>query len=302
MNAAEPGRESAGRSVAELHEEIAELRSQLDNAHDELERTNQGVVALYAEIDDKNAQLSQANAAKTRFLRSISHEFRTPVNSILGLTGLLLDPRQPERLNPEQTEQVEYVRASATDLLSLVEELMDLAKAESGRLEAQVEEFSVSDHLSELRAVIEPILKDGVRLEIAALGADRVRTDPDLLRHVLRNLLSNAAKFTTAGSVTLTATVDDELDQLEVVVTDTGVGISDDDLPRIFEEFYQASTPLHAGVRGTGLGLPFAQLVARALGGEIHASSQPGVGSSFRLTITTGAPAAEPTDREVPDA
>jgi signal transduction histidine kinase len=271
--------EETNRGVMALY---AELSAELDH-------TNQGVVALYAEIDDKNLQLRQASEAKSRFLRSISHELRTPVNSILGLTGLLLDPHQTERLSPEHTEQVQYVRSSANDLRRLVEELLDLAKAESGRLAPTMAEVSLRTVLDELRGVIEPILRGGVTLEVDLVDVDMMVTDADLLRHVLRNLLSNAAKFTESGSVTLTARPEAEPETgAELVVfsvRDTGVGIAEEDLTRIFEEFYQATSPLHASAKGTGLGLPFAQVVATALGGHIEAQSALGAGSCFTVRL-----------------
>jgi signal transduction histidine kinase len=272
--------EVINRELEETNKGVLALYGELSA---ELERTNQGVVALYAEIDDKSEQLRAASEAKSRFLRSISHELRTPANSVLGLTGLLLDPRQLDRLSAEQTEQVEFIRASASDLLRLVGELLDLAKAESGRLEPTLAQVSLGELFAELQGVIEPILKPGVTLRTELQGADVLVTDPDLLRHVLRNLLSNAAKFTVAGTVLLTAGGDAETVELEV--RDTGVGIADDDLTRIFEEFYQAPTPLHASAKGTGLGLPFAQVVAGALGGHIEVTSTVGEGSSFRLRL-----------------
>jgi signal transduction histidine kinase len=268
---------------AELEESNREMAALYAELSAELEHTNQGVVALYAEIDDKNLQLRQASEAKSRFLRSISHELRTPVNSILGLTGLLLDPHQTERLSPEHTEQVQYVRSSAGDLRRLVDELLDLAKAEAGRLHATMVEVSLRALLDDLRRVIEPILRDGVSLEIELSGVDVMVTDPDLLRHVLRNLLSNAAKFTESGSVTLTASLD--AGTVVFSVRDTGVGIAEEDLARIFEEFYQATSPLHASAKGTGLGLAFAQVVATALGGHIEAQSAVGEGSCFTVRL-----------------
>jgi signal transduction histidine kinase len=265
--------EETNRGVMALY---AELSAEMD-------RTNQGVVALYAEIDDKNLQLRQASEAKSRFLRSISHELRTPVNSILGLTGLLLDPHQTDRLTAEHTEQVNYIRTSAGDLQRLVEELLDLAKAESGRLQPALSRISLRTMFAELRGVIEPILRAPVTLEVDLVDVDVVVTDPDLLRHVLRNLLSNAAKFTPAGSITLRARA--EPDAIALSVRDTGVGIAPDDLTRIFEEFYQAPSPLHASAKGTGLGLAFAQVVATALGGGVEVESVLGEGSCFTVRL-----------------
>lgn len=296
----------AAGGLAEARAEIERLRAELDSArqevvdaYDELERTNQGVVALYAEIDEKNQQLRSVTAAKTRFLRSISHELRTPVNSILGLTRLLLEPGDNDRLSEDQHAQVDFIRTSAADLLRLVEELMDLAKAESGRLEPTVVETSLEAVFADLGQIVEPLLRDGVHLVVEVDGPDRVHTDPALLRHVLRNLLSNAAKFTTSGSITLSAHTDTGTDRWVVAVSDTGVGISPEDQERIFEEFFQAPSPLQVGTRGTGLGLAFAQLVARTLGGTIEVESQVGTGSTFRLALPVAPPDLAATAPEV---
>jgi len=266
-------------------EEREAYRREIAEVYAELERTNQGVVALYAEIDEKNLQLRNAAESRTRFMRSISHELRTPVNSILGLARLLLDPRQTQPLDPEQTEQVEFVLASAKDLSRLVDELLALAKAEAGHLVPQSRPFSLRELLAELGSVVEPLLRDGVTLEIETHDVDQVQTDPDLVRHVLRNLMSNAAKFTVDGHVRVDVRGGATAGHLHVEVADTGIGISEDDLSKVFEEFYQARSPLHSGAGGTGLGLPFAQLVAHALGGEVTASSALGVGSTFRVEL-----------------
>ncbi|GAA1915871.1 hypothetical protein GCM10009815_08720 [Nocardioides marmoribigeumensis] len=295
--------ETLNHELEETNRGVMALYSELSG---ELERTNQGVVALYAEIDEKNLQLTAASEAKSRFLRSISHELRTPVNSVLGLTGLLADPGAAP-LSPEQGEQVAFIRASATELLSLVNELMDLAKAESGRLEPAWQDVDLAALCGELAGTTRALLREGVRLEVDPGPPGLVlRTDPDLVRHVLRNLLSNAAKFTTAGTVTLEVTqvdgvhgvdgvdgVDgadgaDAAEGVEVRVRDTGIGMTEEEQALVFEEFFQVRTPLHATARGTGLGLPFARSVAQVLGGDIDVESAPGEGSSFTLRLPAG--------------
>ncbi|GAA1958342.1 ATP-binding protein [Nocardioides panacihumi] len=263
--------EETNRGVMALYTELSA----------ELDRTNQGVVALYAEIEDKNEQLREASEAKSRFLRSISHELRTPANSVLGLTRLLTDPAGPP-LTEEQLEQVDYIRASARDLLRLVNELLDLSRAEAGALRPEPAEVDLGALLQELRGPAESLLRPGVRLVVDD-SAPIVTTDVDLLRHVLRNLVSNAAKFTAEGVVEVGAALRGDL--VAVSVRDSGVGIGSEDLPRIFEEFYQVRTPLHTSAKGTGLGLPFAQRVAGALGGRIEVESTPGVGSTFTLLL-----------------
>ncbi|MDH2414724.1 sensor histidine kinase [Nocardioides sp. CER19] len=269
--------EETNRGVMALYHELSA----------ELDRTNQGVVALYAEIEDKNEQLREASEAKSRFLRSISHELRTPANSVLGLTRLLTDPSGAP-LSAEQLEQIEFIRASASDLLRLVNELLDLSRAEAGALRPDPAPVDLVALFEELRGPTESLLRPGVRLVIG--DALTVTTDGDMLRHVLRNLLSNAAKFTAQGTVEVAASRQGEL--VAVSVHDSGVGIEDADLARIFEEFYQVRTPLHTSAKGTGLGLPFAQRVARALGGSIEVESTPGVGSTFTLLLPVQPPAA----------
>ncbi|GAB7006264.1 hypothetical protein JCM18899A_37370 [Nocardioides sp. AN3] len=263
--------EETNRGVMALYTELSA----------ELDRTNQGVVALYAEIEDKNEQLREASEAKSRFLRSISHELRTPANSVLGLTRLLTDPSGAP-LSAEQLEQIEFIRASARDLLRLVNELLDLSRAEAGALRPELAPVDLAELLQELRGPAESLLRPGVRLMVPD-SAPPLRTDVDLLRHVLRNLLSNAAKFTAVGTVEVST--EHRGEAVAISVHDSGVGVEPEDLTRIFEEFYQVRTPLHTTAKGTGLGLPFAQRVASALGGRIEVESTPGIGSTFTLLL-----------------
>ena len=143
-------------SIIRLYHELSE----------ELERTNQGVVALYAELDDKSRQLREASEAKTRFMRNISHELRSPSNSIIGLSRLLLDSDAAEQLSPDQQEQVSFIQTSARDLLELVDELLDLAAAESGRIDAALEPVDLGALFEELAGVIRPLLRPGVELRV----------------------------------------------------------------------------------------------------------------------------------------
>ncbi len=269
--------EETNRGVMALYEELS----------GELETTNQGVVALYAELDDKSRQLREASESKTRFLNNISHELRTPGNSVLGLARLLLDPGA-EPLTAEQRQQVEFINASAEDLLRLVNELLDLAKAESGRIEPVVEPVDLAALFDELRGTIGPLVtRDAVTLDVRPpAGAEGLRTDPTLLRHVLRNLLSNAVKFTERGSVTITGEVVPGAEPvLRVTVRDTGIGIAEQDQPRVFEEFFQVRGTLQAQAKGSGLGLPFARRLAVLLGGDLTLVSVPGAGTTFTLEL-----------------
>ena len=262
-----------------------------DELSGELETTNQGVVALYAEIDDKSRQLREASESKTRFLNNISHELRTPGNSVLGLARLLLDPGA-EPLTADQRQQVEFINASAEDLLRLVNELLDLAKAESGRIEPTADHVDLAAVFDELRGTIGPLVtRPGVTLDVRPpTGTEDLRTDSTLLRHVLRNLLSNAVKFTEEGSVTLTGHAEDGV--VRITVSDTGIGIAEADQPRVFEEFFQVRGTLQSRSKGSGLGLPFARRLAILLGGDISLVSVPGEGTTFTLELPLAGPPA----------
>ena len=266
----------------------------------ELETTNQGVVALYAEIDDKSHQLREANEAKTRFLHNISHELRTPGNSVLGLARLLLD-KAADPLTDEQRHQIAFIEGSALDLVRLVSELLDLAKAESGRIEPAWGEVDLETLFHDLKGTTAPLVdRTGVTLVVedpSSVGP--IRSDPTLLGQVLRNLLSNAVKFTEVGEVRMSAERDGPL--VRFTVQDTGIGIAEEDQPRVFEEFFQVRTPLHPGVNGSGLGLTLARRIATILGGDLQLSSAPGVGSSFVLELPVlGPPQAPPREDQAP--
>ncbi len=266
--------EETNRGVIALYDEIS----------GELETTNQGVVALYAEIDDKNRQLRQASESKTRFLRNISHELRTPGNSILGLTRLLLDAAA-DPLTDEQRHQISFIKASALDLVRLVDELLDLAKAESGNIEPVWQAVDLQSLFDELRGTTEPLVsRAGVALVVedpSQVGS--IRSDPTLLGHVLRNLLSNAVKFTEVGEVRMWAERDGSV--VRFTVRDTGIGIAEADQSQVFEEFFQVRTPLRSESRGSGLGLPYARRLALVLGGDLQLTSSQGGGSLFVVEL-----------------
>ena len=271
------------RLNAELEETNKGVMAMYGQLADELEETNRGVVALYAELDDKTVQLKAASEAKTRFLASVSHELRSPVNSILALVQLLSEP-DGAALTESQEKQLSLVRSSGRELLNLVNQLLDLAKAESGRLQPEAAPVDVPTLLSELRGSLRPLVRPGVRLEFDVPPLPVAHTDGVLLNQVLRNLLTNALKFTERGRVRLSASLP-TTHELEVSVSDTGIGIAEDDRAKIFEEFYQVRGPLQAAHKGTGLGLPYARRVAETLGGTLSCSSRLGEGSTFTVRI-----------------
>lgn len=301
-------KEELRRFNEELEETNRGVLAMYDQLSSELEETNTGVVALYAELDERGRELASANEAKTRFLRNVSHELRSPVNSILGLTSLLVD----SHLDTDQAQQVTYLRESATTMLQLVDELLDLARAEAGHEDVAPADVDVTRLLDELQGTTLPLLRPGVTLRTACTTPLALVTDRRLAARILRNLLANAAKFTDTGHIEFTA--ESEGDLVRFDVRDTGLGIPDEHLESVFEEFFQVPNRLQPTARGTGLGLPYARRTSQALGGTLVATSEPGAGSVFTLRLpslrqdpTTSAElangrartAADPQDRDL---
>ena len=261
----------------------------------ELEETNTGVVALYAELDERAQRLRDADERKSRFLADMSHELRTPLNSIIALAELLLSGTPP--LEAEQATQVGFIRRVAQDQLTLVGDLLDIAKIEAGRLELELADLALSELLVVLRGQLRPLLKSAeVELRFAfPPGPTTLRTDEGKLVQVLRNLVSNAVKFTPRGEVCVGAEVRGE--RVLFTVADTGIGIAEEHLPRIFEEFVQLPGELQRARQGTGLGLPLAKTLVGLLGGELTVRSAVGVGTTFTVDL----PLRRDADRSVPD-
>jgi signal transduction histidine kinase/CheY-like chemotaxis protein len=284
----------------ELMQSLEELRRREDESHQlnqELGDTNRGVVALYAELDGRAEQLRQASELKTRFLSNMSHEFRTPLNSVLALSRLLLD-RIDGDLTSEQERQVGYIRRSAESLLELVNDMLDLAKVEAGKAEVKPVRFAVTSLFGALRGALKPLLTSAsVELVFEPLqDLPPLYTDEAKVAQILRNLVSNALKFTEQGEVRVTARLSEDETRVVFAVRDTGIGIAPEYHDRIFEEFSQVDTRLQKKVKGTGLGLSLSRSLARLLGGDLTVESVPGQGSIFSLQIPTSL--GEP-DREM---
>ena len=279
-------KEQLVRVNAELEETNQGVMAMYGQLSEELEQTNRGVVALYAELDEKSERLREASEAKNRFWANISHELRTPLNSIIGLTRLLADP-EGGGLDPEQLHQVDLIQNASRTLLTLVSDLLDVAKAESGgRIDPAT--VALPALLARLRGLVRPMAEGRpVEVIVSDEGApDAVLTDELALTAILRNLLSNGIKYTNSGEVRLSVRTAGP--RLEIVVTDTGIGIPAGQHERVFEEFYQVP-----GVRrgGTGLGLPYARRLAGLLGGDLTLASEPGAGTTVVLSLPHG-PAA----------
>lgn len=256
-----------------------------------------------AELEHLSFELARANRAKSEFLANVSHELRTPLAAIVGYVDLLRDGSYGE-LTPRMIGPVERIQQSAEHLQALVDQILDLAKLSAGRLDVQREPLSLRAFVIDVASEIEPlVIEKGLALSVQVPASlPRVSTDPMHLRQILVNLLGNAVKFTTEGSITVRATlVRDVARDLEaraarqrpllaaggpwiaLQVADTGIGIAERDLQRIFEEFEQVGSGARADSvrRGTGLGLTITRRLARLLDGDITVESLPGRGSVF---------------------
>lgn len=261
----------------ELEERVQERTEELSLMNEELRVTNE-------ELIESNTLLAEATAAKSAFLASMSHELRTPLNSIIGFTGILLQGLAGP-LNPEQQLQLGMVNDSGKHLLSVVDDILDLARIESGKTTARINECEIPPLAERALELLHPLAEEkGIELSLSCgEGADVLRTDARLLTQILVNLLGNAVKFTDVGSVSLDVSVDGE--QMLFAVTDTGRGIHDSDLPHILESFYQADNQDQSKTRGTGLGLTISSQLATILGGALQVVSEFGVGSTFTLRL-----------------
>jgi PAS domain S-box-containing protein len=238
-------------------------------------------------LQEKNVELENANLAKDRFLASMSHELRTPLNAIIGFTGTLL-MKLPGPLTADQDEQLRTVQGSARHLLSLINDLLDLAKIESGKVELRYEPVVCQSVLQEVASTLQPLAEaKGLAFEVVAPPGELVvSTDRRALSQILLNLANNAIKFTEKGGVRLVLArrSDDGRTLTEVGVADTGVGIRKEDQVKLFEAFSQLGSG-HRAHEGTGLGLHLSQKLAALLGGRISFESEYGKGSLFRLTL-----------------
>jgi signal transduction histidine kinase/ActR/RegA family two-component response regulator len=273
----------------ELMRNLEELRTrqqELALLNCELEETNRGVVALYAELDERAEHLRRSDEAKSRFLSHVSHEFRTPLNSILALCKLL-ESHADGPLVPEQEKQIGYIRQSAESLYALVNDLLDLAKVEAGKAVVRNSEFDACGLFGVLRGMLKPLLvNENVSLIFEEpRGLPLLSTDESKLAQILRNLISNALKFTEKGEVRVSAVVSEIDNSVVFSVSDTGIGIAPEHHSLVFREFAQIDNPLQRNALGTGLGLTLSKRMAELLGGSIRLESRLGAGSTFSVVF-----------------
>ena len=286
-------------AVQEREEELQQSIEELDLAHEELQSANEELQQHYEELElsqeellTSNEELSQANdrvieadRLKSEFLANMSHELRTPLNSVIALSGILL-ARMDGDLTEEQEKQVKIIKKSGKNLLELINDILDLSKIESGKMEISLEEFYIEDVVNDDRAMVTPLASEK-EINISFIKNEEIpviRSDRNKIKQVLLNLLSNAVKFTPkGGSITISAT--DRDGRVELSVTDTGIGIAKENLDKIFDEFRQVDGSSTREYGGTGLGLAITRRLVKLLGGEIRVESEIGKGSTFIINI-----------------
>ncbi len=275
----------ATEDTTPLAEQLAAAQSQVDALSAELEETNRGVLALYAELDVQADALRQANELKSRFLAYMSHEFRTPLGAIQSIARLLID-RLDGPLTDEQDRQVRFIQQTTAEFSEMVNDLLDLAKVEAGRIDVSPAWFDMVALFSALRGMFKPVLTNP---EVTLIFEDPVDvplvfSDDRKLAQILRNYISNALKFTTRGEVRVAArrTADE---QIVFSVSDTGIGIAKEYHHAMFQDFSQIDSPIQKSLRGTGLGLSLSRRLAELLGGSVAMESEPDKGSTFYVTI-----------------
>ncbi len=266
-------------------EELLQSNQELEERSSLLEEKNQTIQERNVEIQQKAEQLELSTKYKSEFLANMSHELRTPLNSILLLSKLMADN---EELDKEYTEYAEVIQSSGQGLLSLIDEILDLSKIESGKMKLEIEEINVSEVTTDLRLLFNPIAKDknlSFEITVDKDVPELLETDKMRLEQILKNLLSNAFKFTGKGKVTLSLSTNLTYKALLFKVNDTGIGIAPEKLNLVFQAFQQADGSTRRKFGGTGLGLSISKELAKLLGGDIKLTSTEGVGSEFTLTI-----------------
>ncbi|HMJ33564.1 MAG TPA: ATP-binding protein, partial [Baekduia sp.] len=263
-----------------------ELLAQSQSLARELQAKNIEIESARAGLEEKAAQLALSSKYKSEFLANMSHELRTPLNSLLILSRLLGDNAEGN-LTAQQVEFATTIHSAGNDLLALINDILDLSKVEAGKMELDLAAVALADVCEDVERSFRPVAEErdltfAIELD-GALPASIV-TDEQRLQQVLRNLLSNAFKFTPSGTVRLTVSRDAE-ERISFAVADTGVGIAGDKLASIFEAFQQADGTTSRKYGGTGLGLSISREISRLLGGEIRVASQVGEGSSFTLVL-----------------
>jgi len=279
------------RSVARTNKT---LHKQLVQVEDLSNKTQE----QYEQIQEQNVQIQEANQLKSDFLARMSHDLRTPMNAIIGYTRILLRKTRGQ-LDERQYRNLENVQTSANNLLTLINDILDLSKIEAGRTDIKIEAVDLKPLAAECAAAVQTLVKPEVQLLQDLADVAPVRTDADRMRRVLMNLLSNAVKFTGEGSIIVSLRPVDGW--AELAVADTGIGIPAADLPHIFDEFRQVEYKDGSRQEGTGLGLAIVKKSVELLGGTVRVESEAGRGSVFTLRIRDYEAEASPPALAAPE-
>lgn len=266
-------------------EELMQSNQELEERTSLLEEKNALIEQHNIDIQQKSRELEQSTKYKSEFLANMSHELRTPLNSILLLSKLMADS---DDLDEQYVEYAEVMQSSGQGLLTLIDEILDLSKIESGKMTLEISEVPLEEITTDMKMLFNPVAKQknlALNIEIEPETSQILNTDKLRLEQVLKNLLSNAIKFTSEGSITLNVSTDEAKEKIFFKVIDTGIGIAKDKLKMVFEAFQQADGSTQRKYGGTGLGLSISRELARLLGGQIELKSTEGVGSEFTLIV-----------------
>ena len=284
-------KKAAEQEQKKLYEEIEQRSAYLQSANKELEVQKNELTSLSAELSEQNTelemqkkQLDEANKLKSSFLSNMSHELRTPLNSVIALSGVL-SRKLKQKIGEDEYSYLEVIGKNGKNLLNLINEILDLSRIEAGKEEMNLSKFSVYELVNELVSVIQPSSNDKEVSLINLIPAHfmLIVSDRDKVRHILQNLIANAVKFTHEGMVEISAFTNN--DRIGIRVKDTGIGIEEDKLSLIFDEFRQADEKTSRRYGGSGLGLSIAKKYSELCNGTIEVTSLPGEGSTFILYL-----------------
>jgi signal transduction histidine kinase/CheY-like chemotaxis protein/CHASE3 domain sensor protein len=289
--------QSSEEELRVQQEELQQANVELEERSRLLEERNKEITSRNREVQRQAQELAASSRYKSEFLANMSHELRTPLNSILLLSRLLAENNDAS-LNPDQVEYARVIQSSGNGLLQLIDEILDLSKIEAGKMELEFEPVSVAEVLEDMRSLFEPVASEknvDFHVSVSPEVQPLIETDKLRLEQVLKNLISNALKFTRQGSVSVTAARDAARDgYISFSVADTGIGIPEEKQGLIFEAFRQADGSTRRKYGGTGLGLSISRELSRLLGGGIGLQSKPDEGSTFTIFI----PVARPENTE----
>ncbi len=274
----------SSQRILEFSQKLQATNAELEQQARELEMQADELAEQNAELEMQKKQLDEASRLKTNFLSNMSHELRTPLNSVIALSGVL-GRRLTDKIPAEERSYLEIIERNGRNLLTMINDILDISRIEAGREEIEITRFNTNDTISEVVSMIQPQAQQH-NIELLHTSGDSgttIETDVSKFRHILQNLVGNAVKFTEAGSVEISSKQIDN--SIAISVKDTGIGISEESIPHIFDEFRQADGSTSRRFGGTGLGLAIAKKYANLLGGIITVTSTPGVGSEFTLTL-----------------